>query len=134
MLKKYNPSGLYAPETYWNAVEVPADATLVCSAGIVGMTADHRTPADPEQQVNLAWDNVMAFLAGARCDPGDIVRLKIHYADRDIVPLSVAARRRCLGEHSGSAVTGTVVGLVDPDWLLEIEVTAVRRESGGEER
>jgi len=121
-----NPDGLYAPESYWNAVEVSASTGLVFSSGIVGMTADGTLPSDPREQVDLAWDNLAAFLSAENLTSQNLVRLQMYYVSRAVVDLSRDARIRVLGDHMGCAVTGIICDLMDEALVLEIDLVAAR--------
>jgi len=125
-ITRRNPDGLYAPESYWNAVEVKAGSDLVFSSGIVGMTADGTIPDEPKAQVDLAWDNLAAFLKDAGLTSENLVRLQMYYASRAVIDLSREARIRVLGDHMGCAVTGIVCGLMDEEFVLEIDLVAAR--------
>jgi enamine deaminase RidA (YjgF/YER057c/UK114 family) len=125
MPRKFSPDTIYPPlGQYHNAVEVGPGERLVFSAGIVGYTRDGDLPADPETQIRQAWKNVAAFLEGCGMTADNLVRLKMHLTDRDLLSVSKAARVAALGEPMRCAVTGVVVGLFDPDLVIEIDVVA----------
>lgn len=128
-LRKFDPETLYAAHgNYFNAVEVSAGTRLVYSSGIIGATMDGSVIRDPKEQIAQAWRNVAAWLEGCGMTTDHLVRLKMHYARADYVPLSKAARVAALGEHMNCAVSGVIVGLLDPDLVLEIDVIAAAPE------
>jgi enamine deaminase RidA (YjgF/YER057c/UK114 family) len=124
MPRAFNPPGLYAPETYANAVEVGPGERLVVSSGIVGMTEDGVVPDDPKAQVDLAWANVAAWLDGCGLSADDLVKLTTHFARAEIVALSRDARIRTFGPHFGCAVTALIVPLIDDSLVIEIDILA----------
>lgn len=125
MVRKFDPETIYAPiGQYHNAVEVGPGERLVFSSGIIGMTKDGVLPSEPAHQIDQAWQNVAAFLEGSGLSPANLVRLKMHLVDRDLLALSREARIRHLGEHMNAAVTGVIAGLFDPALLIEIDVVA----------
>lgn len=126
MLKRFNPTGLYQPETYWNAVEVSDSTQLVLSSGIIGLRRDGSLPGNMVEQVNQAWDNVAAFLNGIDRASDDIVALKMYYASRNVVDPSREARVRLYGEQMPSVVTGIIVELMDPNCFLEIDLIVAK--------
>ena len=125
MIRKFNPDTIYPPiGQYHNAVEVGPGERLVFSSGIIGMTLDGTLPDDAAEQIDLAWKNVAGFLDGVGMTTDNLVRLKMHLVDRDLLPLSRDARIRHLGEHMHCAVTGVIVDLFDPALVIEIDVCA----------
>lgn len=125
MPRKFNPDTIYEPlGRYHNAVEVGPGERLVFSAGIVGYTGDGGLPTDPAEQIFQAWRNVADFLSGCEMAPENLVRLTMHLTDRDLLTASKKARIAALGEPMHCAVTGVIVGLFDPDLVIEIDVIA----------
>lgn len=128
MLRRFNPATLYEPQgQYPNAVEVPQGYRLVFSSGIIGLDRDGQLIRDPESQIRQAWANVAAFLAGTGLTPDNLVRLTMHLTDADLVPISKNGRIAALGEAIPCAVTGLIVGLFDPDLVVELNVIAAIR-------
>ena len=74
--------------------------------------------------------NVAGFLEGAGMTTDNLVRLKMHLTDPDLLPLSRDARIRALGEHMHCAVTGVIVSLFDPALVIEIDVIAAAEAPG----
>jgi len=127
MTKKYSPNTLYQPHgQYHQAVEVGPNESLIYSSGLIGCRADGSVIEDPTQQINQAWKNVAAFLEGCALTVDNLVRLKMHLADADLIPVSREARIRALGEPMCAAVTGVIVQLFDPALVIEIDVIASR--------
>lgn len=127
MIKKYDPKTMYpAHGQYFNAVELEPGDCLVFSSGIIGAALDGAVPSDHERQIDLAWANVAHWLEGCGLSVENLVRMKMHLTDDRYLPISKAARIRHLGEHMNCAVTGVIVGLFDPDLVIEIDVVAAR--------
>lgn len=125
MPRKISPGTIYAPlGQYHNAVEVGPGERLVFSAGIVGYTRDGELLMDPAEQIAQAWRNVADFLSGCGMTPDNLVRLTMHLTDRDLLSVSKDARIAALGEPMHCAVTGLIVGLFDPDLVIEVDVIA----------
>lgn len=97
MVQKYDPDTIYAPiGPYHNAAEVGPNERLVFSSGIIGMTRDGVLLDDPAQQIDQAWANVAAFLEGNGMTHDNLVRMKMHLTNRDLLPISREARIRHL--------------------------------------
>ena len=125
MPRKFDPETIYAPIGQdYNAIEVGAGERLVFSSGIIGMTKDGTLLEDATAQIDQAWMNVAHFLDGMGMTTDNLVRLKMHLTDRDLLPVSRDARIRHLGEHMHCAVTGVIVELFDQALLIEINVVA----------
>ncbi len=125
MVRKFDPETIYPPVgKYYNAVEIGPSERLVCSSGIIGMRKDGVLLNDPNEQIKQAWLNVREFLAGVDMEPANLVRLKMHLTDRDLLSVSREARIHALGEHMHCAVTGVIVSLFDPALVIEIDVWA----------
>jgi enamine deaminase RidA (YjgF/YER057c/UK114 family) len=81
-------------------------------------------PADPYAQAKRCLEIVGNALHDAGAGFGDVVRTRVYVTDAEIAPEVMRAH----GETFGSvrpACTGIVCELLDPRWLVEIEVEAV---------
>jgi enamine deaminase RidA (YjgF/YER057c/UK114 family) len=88
------------------------------------MPDDADPPADPYAQAKRCLEIVERALAEAGATPADVVRTRIFVTE----PEHMAEVLRAHGEtfaQTRPACTGTVVGLADPRWLVELEVEAV---------
>ncbi|MGI9408229.1 MAG: RidA family protein [Hyphomicrobiaceae bacterium] len=112
---------------YSQAVQVPPGARTIHVSGQVGVSVSGKLPSDPEQQHELAWRNVFAILDAAGMDRNDIVDVRAFVTGHDQVPIYRIVRDRLL-EGAKPASTLVVAGLADPDWLVEIAVTAAKVE------
>lgn len=110
---------------YSQAVQTPPGARIVHVSGQVGVTPSGTLPGDAEQQHQLAWKNVFAILDAANMDKNDIVDVRAFIKDHDQVPIYREVRDRML-EGAIPASTLVVAGLANPDWLVEIAVTAAK--------
>lgn len=124
------------------AVEVPADATLVYLSGtgpsVVNEDAEPRSPAaygDITTQTDTTLASIEAKLEGLNLTMGDVIKMQVYI---------VAAEGETAMDFSGFMdgyvkYFGTeeqpnlptrsvfeVAGLANPGWLIEIEVVAVR--------
>ena len=116
-----------APEykdVYSHAVEY-GSGRVVTISGQVGVAPDGTLATDFEGQCRQAMANVIAVLAAADMTVSNVVRLGFFLVQREhAAPL--AALRREFFPDARPAVTNVIVaGLIRPDWLIEIEATAV---------
>jgi enamine deaminase RidA (YjgF/YER057c/UK114 family) len=88
------------------------------------MPDDADPPADPYGQMRRCLEIAEAALREAGATLADVVRTRVLMTDAGYAPEIMRAH----GEAFGSvrpACTGIVVGLLDPRWLVEVELEAV---------
>lgn len=124
MLKAHNPASMFIPVgPYCHGIEVVQPTRFLFSSGTMGLDKAGRAPDGVEAQLETAWDNLKAILAEAGMDVGNIVKVTTFLADRSLRGPATAYRQAVLGEHK-PAVTTMVAGLLQDDWLVEIEIVA----------
>ena len=129
-IRKFNTRDTYPNQTLDNDLcqVVKARGTLVFVRGQVGQdldTAETVGIGDPGAQADRAMRNVKQLLeeAGARLE--HICRIQIYVTDRAYrEPVYQVIGKWLKGVHPVS--TGLIVqGLARPEWVMEIEATAV---------
>lgn len=124
-MKKFNPEGMYKPAgQYFGAVEVNSNDRLIYSSGIIGAWEDGSIVPGPQDQIDQAWRNVLAFINGCGLTTDNLVRMQMHITKHEFIEIRKRARIKHLGDHMNCAVTGLVVELFDPDLYIEIDVIA----------
>lgn len=119
-----NPPGAPAPVgRYHHAAIVPPGMRLVEISGQVGVRADGSVVADPAAQVDQAFANLMAVIAGVGGSAADIVKLTTFLTDAAHVPVVRAARARAFGEAMPASTLLVVAGLAAPAYVFEVEAT-----------
>jgi enamine deaminase RidA (YjgF/YER057c/UK114 family) len=126
-LKKYNPESIVKSfAQYSQGVEVPPNARWLYIAGQVGVNPDGTVAGNSEQQVERAWQNVLAVLAEAAMGPEDLVHVNVYITDPRDVQLNRDSWRK-ISKNGGPGITMvTVKRLSHPDWTVEIEAVAAR--------
>jgi enamine deaminase RidA (YjgF/YER057c/UK114 family) len=130
------------------SVEVPAGSRLVYVSGTVPDPADSAAPAgsvqrygDTAAQTRSILTKIQAQLGRHGLGLGDVVMMRVFLVAPPGQPrMDFAGMMSAYREFFGTAAlpnrparsTMQVAGLVDPGWLVEIEVTAAVR--GGETR
>jgi 2-iminobutanoate/2-iminopropanoate deaminase len=112
--------------TYSDAVEVPANARWLMTAGTPGLALDGSLPADITGQAEIAWTHIVTMLERAGMAVDDIVKVTqylLHAAD---IPAYAKVRSKFLGNVRPASMLLVVPALVRPEFLLEIEVQAAR--------
>ena len=125
----HEPAGWARPVGYANAVSAVGRTVFV--SGQIGWDPVSGTFPSPgfAEQVDQALKNVVAALAAAGAKPDEIVRLTWYVTDRaqylNHRKEIGASYRAILGRHFPAMSVVVVAGLVEPQALVEIEVTAV---------
>jgi 2-iminobutanoate/2-iminopropanoate deaminase len=110
---------------YSDAIETPADGRQLFLSGTPGLTLDGYLSKGFEEQAEQAWRNVFALLKLANMGPQHLVKVTQYLTRSEDVALYPPIRLRWLGEHRPASMLVVVPGLVRPDFLIEIEATAV---------
>ncbi len=133
------------PPDAWNSTQygfsqavVAAPGEMVFVSGQVDWDRDQRIGHhDLAAQTPGAFANLVRVLTAAGASPEDVTALRIYIvadASDDTSAVS-AALRATFGPGSGPAATWIMVrGLADPEFLIEVEATAVIRPRARSER
>lgn len=109
-------------------------ATLTTGARIMHFTGqcaqglpDGRTvgKGDITKQAEQAFENMKALVEAGGGTMADICKIRIYLTTRDSIPAVKEVRRRYFREPFPATTVLQVAGLDDPDWLIEVEATAV---------
>ncbi len=85
---------------------------------------------DIAAQMTQIWSNILTAVADIGGTPGDIVKLVTYATSREWLPAIHAERARHFSPGCYPASTFVLVqGLVDPEMMVEIDVTVVLPES-----
>ena len=128
-LQRLNPTDGYAPnKNIYTQVVKAAGGTQIHIAGIVAWDVDANLvgAGDMKAQVVQIMDNIGKSLAAAGAGPSDVVRINVYTLDigryiKEGAPEVIGF----FGDTKPASTTVEVARLVHPDWLVEIEATAV---------
>jgi enamine deaminase RidA (YjgF/YER057c/UK114 family) len=112
--------------TYSDAVEVPANARWLCTAGTPGLAPDGGLAPDIVGQAEAAWGHVVAMLEKAGMTIGDVVKVTQYLVRAEDIPAYAKVRARFLGAARPASTLLVVPALVRPEFLLEVEVLAAK--------
>lgn len=127
-IERLNPDTVYKPNKGIYTQVIKASGTQVHVAGLVPWTVGNELVGrdDVAAQVGQILTNVENSLAAAGAGKSDVVRINVYTVD---VARYIAEGAPVLIEFFGDtkpvSTTVEVSKLVHPDWLVEIEVTAV---------
>lgn len=128
MLKRHNPGTVVEAfgGGYSQALEVPAGARLMFTAGQVGARPDGTTAEGFAAQAEQTWANVMALLAEGGMGVEDIVKITGYIVGEENFPAYAAARKKALRGTRPASTAIIVPALAVPEWLVEIEAVAAK--------
>ena len=132
MMQILQPPGWARAKGFSNGIA--ASGRLVFIAGQIGWTGEGEWEArDFAGQFRQAMQNILAVLAEANGKPEHIVRLTWYVLDKQEYLGALkevgAAYRELMGRHYPTMAVVQVSGLVEDEARLEIEATAVIRET-----
>ena len=121
------PPGWPAPKGYANGMM--GRGRIVCVGGQIGWDETGRFAEGFVAQVEQALANIVAVLKEAGAGPEHVARLTWYVTDLDAYRASgrdLGAAYRCvMGRNFPAMALVQVVGLVEPEAMVEIEATAI---------
>ena len=128
-LNRINPDGMYTPNKgIYSQVVTSTGTTTVHIAGTVPFDEDANVVGvgDMKAQTCQILDNLRISLEAAGALPADVVRINVYTLNTDDYVANGAPEVIAFfGDTKPSSTTVQVSRLVHPDWLVEIEATAV---------
>ena len=128
-LERINPKGMYSPnKNIYSQVVKSTGTTMVHVAGTVPFDEDANVVGvdDMKAQVLKILDNIRISLEAANATPTDVVRINVYALDvDDYVAHGAPEVIKFFGNNKPTSTTVQVPRLVHPEWVVEIEATAV---------
>lgn len=127
MFKSMNPEGVAPPfRHYVHAIEVPPNCRWLSISGQIGVAPDGTVPDGITAQSELAWANNLKILEANGMGIENIVKV-IQYLtrveDRDA---HFEVRNRYLGVHTPTSTLLFVSALAQPEFVVEVEISAAK--------
>lgn len=94
-------------------------------AGTAPIWPDGNCDPDPEKQADRCFEIIGTALAELGATLDDVVRTRMFLTDPAAAEAVGRAHARAVGRAQPAATMVIVAGLLDPSWLVEIEVDAV---------
>jgi len=126
MERRVISSGSAWEERYGYSRAVVAGGRVHVSGTAPIMPGDAEPPAEAYGQARRCLEILVAALEEAGAKPADVVRTRIFVTDRELITDVMRAHGEVFAETK-PACTGIVTALVDPRWLVEIEVEGILR-------
>jgi 2-iminobutanoate/2-iminopropanoate deaminase len=122
-----NPPSLRRPfGNYNHGLLVPPGASLLVTSGQLGITLDDTIPSDVAAQAELCFEAIGAILADAGLSFADVIRISGFVTRREDFPAYMAVRDRYTQEPKPVSTLIIVSGFTQPEFLVEVEVTAAK--------
>ena len=124
-----NPPVVHQPlGSYSHQIEVKGNERLLVISGQVGMREDGTVPADPLEQIEIAFENIVRNLGAAGMDIKDLIKITYYLVGE----IDTAKRREVvlskLQGHQPCSTLLYVAGLASPVYRVEIDAWASRAE------
>jgi 2-iminobutanoate/2-iminopropanoate deaminase len=129
MPRFFNPPRIAPPGArYSHGVVHSARAHRLVISGQVGIRPDGSIAGELDEQIEVAWDNLLEVLREGGMSASDLVKIVTFCT----VPGSAAVARRIrqkkLGLHAPASTYLEVAGLASPEFLFEVEGEAVSED------
>lgn len=127
MLKAHVPGTVAAPNgAYSHAIEVPPNSRWLFVAGQIPIRPDGSIPGTIEEQTEVVWQNILAVLADAGMEVGDIVKITSLLTRHENFARFAQIRAKFLGAHRPASTSVIITALAKPEFLVEVEAVAAR--------
>jgi len=112
------PSGFSPATRVGNQVFISGHVSVDAEGNVVGV-------GDAGAQSEQCFRNIEAALTAAGATWGDVTKITCFMLHREDYPAYAAVRLRYFPENGPASSTVFIPGLVRPEYLIEIEATAV---------
>jgi enamine deaminase RidA (YjgF/YER057c/UK114 family) len=110
------------PMGYSRAVRV---GNMVSVSGTAPVWPDGEVDPDPAVQARRCWEIALAALEELDVRPADVIRTRQYVVTADIAEAVGAVHGEIFGDVRPASTMIVVAGLLDPRWLVEVELDAI---------
>lgn len=130
MITFLNPTDIHvAAGAYTHTAAVPPGMGLIFVSGQVGIRPDGSTPSSLAEQADVIFSNIRSCLAAHGVGVEAIAKVTSYLTPGQDFYVVQEIRKKHFGDHRPAATAVYVPQLVDPSFLLEVEVVAVKPAS-----
>jgi enamine deaminase RidA (YjgF/YER057c/UK114 family) len=132
MPRFFNPRRIALPASlYSHGVVHSARARRLVISGQIGARLDGTIAETLEEQMEVAWDNLIEVLGEGGMTVADLVKVVTYVTVPGSVALARQIRQKKLGQHAPATTYLEVAGLATPEFLFEVEGEAVSEDPEG---
>ena len=129
MKKALNPPTLRpAFGNYSHGILLPNSGSMLVTSGQLGVDVNNVIPKDFEAQAVLCFEAIRKILEEGGMDFSHVVRLHGFVTRREDFPTYMAVRDRYVVAPMPASTLIIVTGFTRPEFLVEVEATAVKPE------
>jgi 2-iminobutanoate/2-iminopropanoate deaminase len=129
MPRFFNPRRIAQPASrYSQGVVHSARARRMVISGQIGARLDGSIAESLEEQMEIAWDNLIEVLTEGGMTVADLVKIVTYVTVPGSVSLARQIRQKKLGMHAPASSYLEVAGLASPAVLFEVEGEAVSED------
>ena len=112
---------------YWHVLSVAGGQRMIFISGQVPRNRDGQLvgKGDMAKQIEQVGENIKACLEAAGATLDDLVKITSFTTDIDEFFRQAATRNRYFGTALPASTAVEVRRLADPEWMIEIEATAI---------
>lgn len=99
-------------------------------SGTAPVWPDGHVDPDPVVQTRRCWEIALAALAQLGGTPADVVRTRTYLVTTDAADAASQVHGEIFGAVRPASTMVVVAALLDPRWLVEVELDAVLRDGG----
>jgi enamine deaminase RidA (YjgF/YER057c/UK114 family) len=97
----------------------------VAVAGTAPVRPDGQVDPDPLAQARRCWEIALSALAELGGAPRHVIRTRQFVTDRAVEAAAAQAHGEVFGEVRPASTMVVVAGLLDPRWVVEVELDAI---------
>lgn len=99
--------------------------STVAVSGTAPVWPDGTVDPDPTVQARRCWEIALAALAELGGTPADVIRTRQFVTTTDVAEAVGAVHGEVFGDVRPASTMVVVAGLLDPRWVVEVELDAV---------
>ena len=111
---------------YSDAIEAGPNLRWLVTSGTPGLSTNGDLPDAIEGQARLAWEHVVRVLERAAMTVADVVKVTQYLTRAEDIPAYANVRKRFLGDARPTSMLLVVSQLVQPEFLVEVEIIAAK--------
>ena len=130
MPRFFNSPRIAQPASHYShGVAHSARARRLVISGQIGIRADGTLPETLEEEMEVAWDNLIEVLREGGMSVADLIKVVTYVTVPGSVALARRIRSKKLGQHAPASTYLEVSGLASPDFHFEVEGEAVSEDA-----